>query len=420
LRGFVTQKKNRAGWYPVMSLPGNKKKWLRRCATKREAEKLLAQEVAKFQACGWCPPTEVVFRDFAERWLRDCVEGKLKPSTAHGYRSSLRAHLLPAFGAYRLDRITPEVVQDFVMGRLRDQMNHSTLNRLIRQLHTILERARRWRYVVENAAAIVERPRVRKRQMEHLRPEEIGPFLQAAPPDRQLLFKTAILTGLRMGELLAMKWEHLDWQSGRYHVTESLWRGRGGFQFVSPKTETSRRTIRLQPGLLLDLRSHRASRDLLRANFGDEYENHGLIFCQANGRPLDARNILQRDFWGTLRRAGLRKIRFHDLRHTFAVLLIAQSAHAKVIQEAMGHSSITVTMNTYGHLMPRLLEEVVDRLESSLFPDAKTRVEADGRPAVDVKSEGPYEKHLKRLEIMVPGDGVEPPTRGFSVPCSTT
>lgn len=355
MRGFVTQKKNRTGWYPVLSLPGNRKKWLRRCPTKRDAEKLLTQEVSKFQANGWYPTTPVLFRDFAERWFRECVEGRLKPSTAHGYRSSLRAHLLPFFGAYRLDRITPDAVQCFVTERLRERMNPSTLNRVIRQLHTILERARRWRYLAENAAAIVERPRIRKRHMEYLRPEEIGPFLEAAPPERRLLFKTAILTGLRMGELLAMKWEHLDWQSGRYHVTESLWRGRGGYQFVSPKTETSRRAIRLQPSLLAELRSHRASQDQLTLDLEDEYADHGLIFCQASGRPLDARNLLQRDFWGSLRRAGLRRIRFHDLRHTFAALLIAQGAHAKAIQEAMGHSSIAVTMNTYGHLVPRAL-----------------------------------------------------------------
>ncbi len=417
MRGFVTQKKNRTGWYPVLSLPGNRKKWLRRCATKREAERFLTQEVSKFQTNGWYATAAVLFSDFAERWLRECVEGKLKPSTAHGYRSSLRAHLLPAFGPYRLDRITPEVVQSFVTDRLRDRMNPSTLNRIIRQLHTILERARRWRYIAENAATIVERPRIRKREMEYLRPEQIGPLLEAAPHDRRLLFKTAVLTGLRMGELLAMKWEHLDWQSGRYHVTESLWRGKGGFQFVSPKTESSRRAIRLQPGLLVELRSHRVSQDRVKLELEDEYTDHGLIFCQATGRPLDARNVLQRDFWGSLRRAGLRRVRFHDLRHTFAALLIAQGAHAKAIQEAMGHSSITVTMNTYGHMMPRLLEEVADRLEMSLFLG---NAGPNGRPAVDAEPETTIDTERKPLQIMVPGDGVEPPTRGFSVPCSTT
>ncbi len=246
-------------------------------------------------------------------------------------------------------------------------MNASTLNRVVRELHTILERAKRWRYLAENPAAIVDRPRVRKHPMEYLRPEEIGPLLDAAPLNRRLLFRTAILTGLRMGELLAMKWEHLDRQSGRYHVTESLWRGRGGLQFVSPKTETSRRAVRLQPGLLVELQAYRIAQDQMRQVMRDEYTDYGLIFCQANGRPLDARNLLQRDFWGSLRRAGLRRIRFHDLRHTFAALLIAQGAHPKAIQEAMGHSSIVVTMNTYGHLMPRLLEEVADRLEASLF-----------------------------------------------------
>jgi integrase len=234
MRGFVTQKKDRAGWYPVLSLPGNKKKWLRRCFTKREAERLLTQEVSRFQSSGWYPASGILFRDFAERWLRECVEGRLKPSTTHGYRSTLCAHLLPAFGFYRLDRITPEVIQAFVTERLKAGMNTSTLNRVIRELHTILERARRWRYLSENPATVVERPRVRKHPMDYLRPQEIGLLLEATPPERRLLFKIAVLTGLRMGELLAMKWEHLDWESGRYHVTEALWRGRGGFQFVSP------------------------------------------------------------------------------------------------------------------------------------------------------------------------------------------
>lgn len=277
MRGFVTQKRGRTGWYPVMSLPGNKKKWLHRCLTKREAEKLLAHEVAKFQANGWSPAIAIRFRDFAERWFVECVDGRLKPSTAHEYRSSLRAHLLPHFEAYLVERITPEAVQSFITERLRDGMNPSTLNRVIRQLHTILERARRWRYVTENAAAVVERPRIRKRQMEYLRPEEIEPFLEAAPPGRRLLFKTAILTGLRMGELLAMKWDQLDWRSGRYHVTESLWRGKGGVNFVSPKTETSRRSVRLQPGLLAELRSYFASQQQSKLEIGNEYENHDLI-----------------------------------------------------------------------------------------------------------------------------------------------
>jgi integrase len=404
----------RKGWYPVLSLPGNRKKWLRRCLTKREAEKLITQEVAKYQSSGWYPSASVLFRDFADRWLRGCVDGGRKPSTVQrisvGLTGALasRVWMLPAGPHHARGRPV------FCQKHLRAGMSPATLSRLVRQMHTILEQARRWRYLSENPVAIVERPRVPKRPMDYLHPDEIGPFLDAAPPDRRLLFKTAILTGLRMGELLAMKWEHLDWRSGRYHVVESLWRGKGGFSFVTPKTETSRRAVRLPSGLLDELRNHQKLEDGLRASSGERYTDLGLIFCQPSGRPLDGRNLLQRDFWGTLRRAGLRRIRFHDLRHTFAALLIAEGAHAKAIQEAMGHSSIVVTMNTYGHLLPRLLEEVADRLERSLFP------RADGRQAVDENSEHVGNVGLRALKIMVPGDGLEPPTRGFSVPCSTT
>jgi integrase len=208
--------------------------------------------------------------------------------------------------------------------------------------------------------------------MDYLRPEEIGPFLDAAPTHRRLLFKTAILTGMRIGELLAMKWEHLDWSSSRYHVVESLWRGTGGWRLVSPKTEAPQRSVKLPHGLLAEFRAHQATQDEYRQILGDEYKDLSLIFCQTNGRPLDAGNLLNRDFRRTLARAGLRRMRLHDLRHTFAALVIAQGEHPKTIQDAMGHSSITVTMNTYGHLLPRLQEEAADRLEASLFQHANS------------------------------------------------
>jgi integrase len=203
--------------------------------------------------------------------------------------------------------------------------------------------------------------------MDYLRPDEISPFLDADPLHRRLLFKTAVLTGLRIGELLAMKWQHLDWDSGRYHVVESLWRGNAGWRLVSPKTQTSQRSVKLAAGLLAEFHAHKATQEEYRQILGSQCEDLGLIFCQPNGRPLDAGNLLNRDFRRTLNRAGLRRMRFHDLRHTFAALMIAQGEHPKTIQDAMGHSSITVTMNTYGHLLPRLLEEAADRLEASLF-----------------------------------------------------
>ncbi len=409
MRGFVTQKRGREGWYPV-SLPGNKKKWLRRCSAKREAEKLLALEVAKCQSSGWYPSSSVLFRVFSESWIRTCMDGGRKPSTLHGYRSALQAHLLPAFGDYRLDRITPEVVQTFINRRLKAGMKPATLNRLIRQLHTILEQARRWRYLSENPVGLVERPRLQKRQMEYLRPDEIDIFLEAAPPHRRLLFKTAVLTGLRMGELLAMKWANVDWRSGRYYVVESLWLGKGGFQFVSPKTESSRRAVRLQPGLLAELHAHRELQKQHRLVLGDGYHDFGLIFCQLNGRPLNPNNLLNRDFRKTLQCAGLRRMRFHDLRHTFASFMIAQGEHPKTIQEAMGHSSIGMTMNTYGHLLPRLQEEAADRLEASLFPGSRQAV--DG-PLTEGEGKG-----RKPLIDLAGPEGIEPPTRGLGVPCS--
>jgi integrase len=200
------------------------------------------------------------------------------------------------------------------------------------------------------------------REMDFLMKEEIHRFLSAVPQDRYPFFLTAILTGMRLGELLAMKWSHVDWHRGQYVVRGGLYKGR----FVEPKSAGSKRAINLPRTLLEALRTHKARQSERRLQAGEAYQDYDLIFCTPLGRPLDRGNVVKRDFWPLLRQAGLRRIRFHDLRHTFATLLIAQGESPKYIQAQLGHASIQVTMDRYGHLLPDINEQAALRLEDSL------------------------------------------------------
>jgi integrase len=296
--------------------------------------------------------------------------------TYESYDSVLRVHLLPFFGAMELSRISLEDVQRYVATKQQERrLKPKTINNTLVPLKEMFMHAVRWGYLRENPAHYVEKPRVLHREMDFFTREEIHRFLSAAPQDRYPFFLTAVLTGMRLGELLAMKWSNLDWQRRQYYVKESLYKGR----FVEPKSASSKRTMNLPPTLIEALRAHRGRQAERRLQAGEGYEDHDLIFCTASGTPLDRGNVVKRDFLPLLKQAGLRRVRFHDLRHTFATLLIDQGESPKYIQVQLGHASIQVTMDRYGHLLPDVHQQAAQRLEDSLFgPSVRKPLETPG------------------------------------------
>jgi integrase len=263
-----------------------------------------------------------------------------------------------------LAKITLEDVQGYVATKQHEGRLHpKTINNTLVPLKEMFMHAVRWGYLRENPAQYVEKPRVPHREMDFLTPDEVRYFLSTLPPEKYPFYLTAILTGMRLGELLAMKWPYLDWQRGQYVVRESVYKGR----FIEPKSNSSKRAINL-PGVLLEaLRRHRARQAEMKLRMGETYQDHELIFCSAAGSPLDRGKVLKREFWLLLKQAGIRRIRFHDLRHTFATLLIAQGESPKYIQAQLGHASIQVTMDRYGHLLPDVNQQAARRLEENLF-----------------------------------------------------
>jgi integrase len=175
----------------------------------------------------------------------------------------------------------------------------------------------------------------------------------------------AITTGMRRGEILALRWGDVDWGGRRIWVRRSV--GSDG-RFQQPKTRGSVRAIAATPTLVSALRLHR-----MASGFKGEED---LIFPSERGTPLDGRNMVRRFFEAALRKAGLLRIRFHDLRHTYASLLIAQGEHPKLISEQLGHASVQITLDRYGHLMDQSYGDASDRLEKALFANSTTESSA--------------------------------------------
>jgi integrase len=321
---------------------------------KKDAEAFLDTLQAELHAGTYRELKKATFAEFGQLWIDTHAALNVKASTLATYRSRIDGPFGDAFGSRSLQAIGTEDVQRFLAGRQALGNRPATIRHYLVLLHGILETAVLWGYLTRNPCDGIKAPRVRNPEMDFLIPEEVRQLLDAADPEYRALLATAAMTGMRQGELLALQWDAIDWRGGTIRVRRSLYRG----EFVDPKSAHSVRTIGMSKRLAAILLEHKVSAP---------YSPWDLVFCTAQGTPLDQANLYNRVFQPTLRRAGLRRIRFHDLRHTFASMLINQGENLKYVQAQLGHASITTTVDRYGHLMPDAHVGVSERLDATLF-----------------------------------------------------
>jgi integrase len=225
--------------------------------------------------------------------------------------------------------------------------------------------------------------RFKRPEMHTLDETQARNFLLAAQDCRfYTLFHLAITTGLRMGELLGLKWSDLDWTSHSLHIQRQLQRMTGkGLVFTEPKSQAGRRVIVLGKSTIEVLRVHYNRQFKERESALEGWNKEDTIFISTSGTPLDPRNVF-REYKETLEKAGCPEIRFHDLRHTAASLMLQQNVHPKVVQERLGHSDISLTLNTYSHVMPGMQQDAADKIDELLtLVDVKEELEKTKKKA---------------------------------------
>lgn len=303
--------------------------------------------------------------DFLDDWLR-AVRPTIRARTYDSYESIVRVHLKPRVGHYQLEKLTPDHVSALLDAKREAGESPRQIQYIRGVLRQALNYGMRQEVIVRNVAALTLPPRVERPEIRVLTPEEARQLLDAAQGDRlEALYSVALAIGLRQGEALGLKWEDVDLDRATLQVRNSLQRIDGKLQLVQPKTDQSRRAIDLPATIVTSLRKHRLRQLEERLSSPEWDDSWGLIFCTPNGRPLEKSGLTKR-FAKLLEKAGLPKMRFHDLRHSCASLLLAQGLQAKAIQGILGHSTISMTMDVYAHLMPAAKKEAAEIMDDVL------------------------------------------------------
>jgi integrase len=306
--------------------------------------------------------------EYLDGWLK-ASRDTVRQSTHERHKELVEIHIKPALGRLRLKDLNPAHARFFYRERLDSGLAPATVHKIHAVLHKALKAAVSDGLVPRNAAAGLKLPRIAAEEINPLDSEEARRFLEAAreTPDRlEALYVLALNTGMRQGELLALKWDDVDLERGMLQVRRTLTRTGGSYSLGEPKTKKSRRTIRLTAGAVEALRKHLRGQLEEMERMGSLYQPGGLVFATETGTIINPSNLRNRSFKPLLKRAGLRQIRFHDLRHTCATLLLSKNVNPKVVSEMLGHASVRITLDTYSHLMPDTQEKAARALEDVL------------------------------------------------------
>ncbi len=296
--------------------------------------------------------------EYMDHWLKDSAKDTVRVSTYQRYREIVTLHINPCLGRLKLANLTPAHVQRFYRDRLDSGLSPSTVRKFHNVLHRALGQAVRLELIPRNVTEATAPPKEAHEEISPLSRQEARRLLEAARGDRlEAFYVLALHTGMRQGELLGLRWEDVDLQSRVLRVRHTLSRNGGKFHFGEPKSKKGRRQIHLSQDAADALRYHLQAQIDDIERLGDPYEDRGLVFTTKTGAPINPLNLRQRSFAGLLKKAGVRRVRFHDLRHTYATLMLSSNVvHPKIVQETLGHANISITLDRYSHFVPSMGE----------------------------------------------------------------
>jgi len=376
--GHIKETKNTGVYRIVLSVghdtAGKRlRRWITVRGSRRDAEKRLAELQHEYNSGTYIKPGKMSVAVFLDKWLQDYARPNLSPRTIEGYEQIMNHYIIPKFGNCTLVQLKAQDVLSFYSAELKAGLSAQTVRHHHTLLHRALNCAVEWGLVAYNPINAVRPPRARHVEMQTWDEAEVSQFLEMARDSQYYaLFHTAIFTGARRSELLGLRWRDVDFVCSQIYISRGLHQLKGGSIVITqPKTAQSRRTIALSPSAILTLQEHRDKMAIDRVIIGIPLTDNDLVFSQPDGRPFRPDTISR--VWKTIAaKAGVRVIRLHDARHSHASLMLKAGVHPKIVQERLGHSTISTTLDTYSHVAPGLQEAAAKRFDEAI---QKARVE---------------------------------------------
>lgn len=351
-------------WAASISLEGGKRKTFYGKTRKEVQEQLKTALYDQQRGKLMTAPRQTV-QQFLTHWLEDVHKPAVRARTYVRYEMQLRRHVLPALGGIQLSKLTVQHVQKFYSQTLQKGLSPQSVRLLHAMLHKAFDYAVRVDLLARNICDNVSLPRVEKRETRALSLEQALRLIETVRGHRmEALFVLALVTGMRRGEIVGLKWSDVNLAEGVISVQRSLVELKGGIIESKPKSTRGYRSILLPPFALEDLKKHRERQERMRQG-ALKWQENDYVFCTSHGTPFAAAN-LRTEFKALLRKAELPDIRFHDLRHSVATLLLEIGTHPKIVQELLGHENIGMTMDIYSHVMPTMQKEAMAKLNELL------------------------------------------------------
>ena len=341
-------------WVGRITLPDGKRK-VKYSKVQSDVKKWLLAKRSELRDGVLPKDDNITFSQFVASYM-ETAKHNLRPKTIEAYSYLIRVHIVPAIGSIKLTQLRPDHLQSFYNQKLESGLSKRTVQFMHSVIHKALDQAMRWGMVPRNVADLVEAPRPQRKTPVMWTPDEVNIFKDAAKNSKyELIFLLSLYCGFRQGEVLGIHYEDVSITKGTIRVEHTVQPLKGGLVIGQPKTESSRRTVTVPKDVLVLLQKHIYSLN----------KDQGLIFTSNAGNPISASNVIK-EFKKILEVAGLPQIRFHDLRHVSASLLLLAGVDIKTIQKRLGHSQISTTMDIYTNVLPTLQDDAAERMNALL------------------------------------------------------
>jgi len=369
MKGNIRKRTEKGGWQITIwtgtKADGKPQRYYETVKGKKSnAQRRLRELLTTIDNGTYAPPSHLTVTQLLKEWQAGYCKTNCCFRTQDTYDYIVRWHLIPAFGHVKLESLQPRMIQTFY-GKACETLSKRT----VLHIHRILSQALKWAvrqgYIGRNPAEMVDPPVPTHRNMSTLSPEEVCLLLERAQGNAFYgVIYTAISTGLRRNEILGLRWRDVDLLMTSISVSQIIDKTKDRLLFKEPKTQKSRRRISITPKLACFLREHQRKQEQVFMEQGKILDLDDLVFCHPDGRPFDPSTVTH-SFGKIVRSLGL-KVRFHDLRHSCASLMLREGVHPKIVSEMLGHSTIAITLDVYSHIMPGMQEAAARSLDSVL------------------------------------------------------